>query len=245
MIGGRPSVVPLLAVVAAAAIVACSSTPLAERALAPAPRPLAPAPAFPDPLAHVPGFATRHAELAASNSQACARCHAEAECAECHDGRVRPRSVHPNDYLSLHAQEARVDSPTCSSCHHAQSFCLDCHRRTGVSQSGPVANLAARGRFHPPSRVWSSGPRTAAHHAWEAQRNLSACVSCHQERDCVACHAAPSRGGPGRGLPAGAGNGRNPHPPGFSAACGRALRQNARPCLVCHDPADSSLDACR
>jgi hypothetical protein len=194
--------------------------------------------------AHPPNFAFRHAELAASDSRACGRCHSEDECSSCHDGRVRPRNIHPNDFLSLHAQAARSQGSDCSSCHHQQSFCLSCHQRVGVAESGPVGNFASRGRFHPPSSVWSSGPRTARHHAWEAQRNATACVSCHTERDCVSCHATRAVGGPGGGLPAGGGRGSNPHPAGFASRCGAALRDNARPCLVCHDPADPLLAAC-
>jgi len=238
-----PSWVPFLASALAAWIAACSTSPLGEGPARPESRPRPPA--FPDPLAHTAEFMRHHAQLAASDSQACARCHAESECSSCHDGRVRPRSVHPNDYLSLHAQEARNNRPDCASCHQEQSFCVSCHQRVGISESGPVGNLAGRGRFHPPSSVWSSGPRTAAHHAWEAQRNLSACVSCHQERDCVACHATRAVGGPGGGLPAGSGFGPNPHPLGFRGACGHALRQNPRPCLVCHDSADPLLLQCR
>jgi hypothetical protein len=122
---------------------------------------------------------------------------------------------------------------------------LSCHQRVGVAESGPFANFADRGRFHPPPAVWSEGPRSPRHHAWEAERNLNACISCHTERDCVACHSTRNVGGPGGGLSAGSGRGANPHPTGFRSRCGRALRQNARPCLVCHDPADPTLVECR
>ena len=36
---------------------------------------------------------------------------------------------------------------------------------------------------------WTTAPRGPNHHAWEAMRNLNACVSCHTERDCATCHA--------------------------------------------------------
>lgn len=230
----------LAAVSAVAAVLACSTTrPPAVSGSARFARVASTTPF------HPPNFDRRHAVTAANDSAACGECHHEDECRSCHDGRVRPREVHPNDFLSLHAQAARTQSSDCSSCHQAQTFCVSCHQRVGVSESGPVGNFAARGRFHPPSSVWSSGPRTSRHHAWEAQRDPSACVSCHVERDCVACHATRQVGGPGNGLPAGAGRGANPHPPGFAARCANALRDNARPCLVCHDPADPLLSACR
>ena len=198
---------------------------------------------------HGPDWLERHKRIAGDDSRFCSSCHAERFCTGCHDGRVRPRQVHPNDFLSLHAIEARQNSPSCTSCHQQQSFCLSCHQRAGVTLSGPIGNIAQRGRFHPPPSVWTDGPRGAGHHAWEAQRNLNACVSCHMERDCVACHATAAMGGVGSGLPSGSSGafqrGTDPHPPGFISRCGRALRQNARPCLSCHDPGDPNLASCR
>jgi hypothetical protein len=198
---------------------------------------------------HGPDWLERHKRIAADDSRFCASCHTERYCTACHDGRVRPRQVHPNDFLSMHAVAARQNSPTCTSCHQQQSFCLSCHQRAGVTLSGPLANLSSRGRFHPPPAIWTDGPRGAGHHAWEAERNLNACVSCHTERDCVTCHATAAVGGFGSGLPSGSrsafGRGTDPHPPGFMARCGRALRQNPRPCLVCHEPTDPDLQSCR
>lgn len=193
---------------------------------------------------HGPDWVVRHRAVAGDDSRFCANCHSEKYCADCHDGRVRPRRAHPNDFLSLHAEAARQNTPRCTSCHQQQSFCLSCHQRVGITESGPLANSADRGRFHPPPAVWTNSPRSARHHAWEAERNLNACVSCHVERDCVACHASRSIGGAAGGLPAG-GAGRNPHPLGFRARCAHALRQNARPCLMCHDPSDPVFAECR
>jgi hypothetical protein len=148
---------------------------------------------------------------------------------------VRPRSVHPNDYLSLHAVEARLDNPHCASCHQQQQFCVSCHQRTGVAWVTSPGNRVAQGRFHPPPQVWVDGPRTRQHHAAEAQRNLNACVSCHGERDCAICHATRSVGG----------QGFSPHPAGFAASCGGLAARNPRPCLVCHDPGDAAWGRCR
>lgn len=181
--------------------------------------------------AHDPEFLRRHASVAASDSRLCGNCHKEEFCADCHDGRVRPRTIHPNDYLSMHAIEARQMAQKCQSCHREQSFCLSCHQRLGVSESGP---LAGGSRFHPPKAVFSDLPRGPQHHAQEAARNLNACVSCHVERDCVVCHG-------GKGI----GGGFNPHPAGFSASCDRAYGRNPRPCLTCHDLGSVELDRCR
>jgi hypothetical protein len=194
--------------------------------------------------AHGPDWIVEHRKVAGDDSRFCASCHKEKECVDCHDGRVRPRQVHPNDFLSLHGTLAKTDAPRCGSCHQRQSFCVSCHQRAGVSASGPRETLTQRGRFHPPAAIWSNSPRSAGHHAWQAQRNLNACISCHTERDCVACHSTRDVGGPG-GLPAGSGRGLNPHPPGFRSSCAHALRANARPCLVCHHPSDPKLSECR
>ncbi len=179
-------------------------------------------------LEHTADFIERHKRVAADNSKACSSCHQEAFCTDCHEGRVRPRNVHANDYLSMHPIEARLDSPRCSSCHQEQQFCLPCHQRSGVTQSASPGNAKNQGRFHPPRAIWSELPRTRQHHAWEAQRNLNACVSCHTERDCASCHASQAAGG----------RGFNPHPAGFAAKCQTAARKNPRPCLVCHEVSD-------
>lgn len=194
---------------------------------------------------HGPGWLQRHRSVAANDSQLCATCHSERYCTDCHDGRVRPRQVHPNDWLDLHAVAARQNNPRCTSCHREQSFCLGCHQRAGVTMSGPYANFAGRGRFHPPKAIWTDPPRGPGHHSWAAERNLNACVSCHTERDCATCHATAAMGGRGAGPGGGLGQGVDPHPPGFLGRCRLALQRNARPCLVCHDPADPQLEQCR
>lgn len=176
-------------------------------------------------LEHTADFIERHKSAAANNSRACSTCHTETFCTDCHDGRIRPRSIHPNDYLSLHPTEARLESSRCSSCHQEQQFCQPCHTRSGVTMTSSPGSIRDRGRFHPPRATWSELPRTRQHHAWEAMRNLNACVSCHTERDCTICHATQAAGG----------RGFNPHPPDFQARCKVAVRKNPRPCLVCHE----------
>jgi hypothetical protein len=193
---------------------------------------------------HDSDFIRRHKQVAGDDSRFCANCHQERFCTGCHDGNVRPRQIHPNDFLSQHAMAARQNNPRCTSCHQQQSFCLTCHQRSGVAMSGPVGNFANRGRFHPPKSIWTDGSRSPAHHSWEAERNLNACVSCHQERDCAMCHATRAVGGRGR-VPGVSGQGVNPHPVGFLSRCQEALRQNARPCFVCHEPNDPELLKCR
>jgi hypothetical protein len=180
--------------------------------------------------AHDADFLERHRRLAVDEPAFCATCHTEDSCADCHDGRVRPRSFHPNDYLSMHPIAARQDVPRCASCHQDQGFCLPCHQRLGVTESGP--NVVGR-RFHPDG--FAARTRGPGHHAWEAERNLAACTSCHTERDCASCHASTGR--QGRGL--------SPHPAGGPPRCADLLRRNPRPCLVCHEPGSAELVAPR
>lgn len=186
--------------------------------------------------AHTPDWIERHKGVAGAHSDLCAACHESSYCTDCHDGRVRPRNVHPNDWISMHAQGARQDNPRCVSCHQLQSFCGDCHRRVGVARDGPSDRRAGARRFHPPPAAWTTAPRGPQHHAWEAQRNLNACVSCHSERDCATCHASKGVRG---------GGGVNPHPPGFTTSCRLPFSRNPRPCLVCHTSGDRSLASCR
>jgi Cytochrome c7 and related cytochrome c len=185
---------------------------------------------------HSADWIERHKTVAADDSAFCGSCHAAKYCTDCHDGKVRPRKVHPNDWLSMHPQAARQDNPRCVSCHQEQTFCADCHRRTGVARDGPSGNRLSGRRFHLPPEIWTLGPRSPQHHAWEAQRNLNACVSCHTERDCTTCHATKGVSG---------GQGVNPHPVGFHNQCGSAMKRNPRPCLVCHQAGDSLLASCR
>jgi hypothetical protein len=182
---------------------------------------------------HTPDFIERHKRIAADDSRFCANCHNEDFCTDCHDGRIRPRTIHPSDYLNMHAIEARMETQKCQSCHRESSFCLDCHMRVGVSESSPP-NAKNSGRFHPPKSIWSDPPATPEHHAFQAERNLNQCVSCHTERDCVACHGA-----------LGVGAGFDPHRNGFVGGCAAQMRRNPRPCYTCHEPTDAVLAQCR
>lgn len=185
---------------------------------------------------HTPDWIERHKAIAADDSAFCGSCHSAAYCTDCHDGKIRPRNVHPNDWMSMHPQAARQDNPRCVSCHQLQTFCADCHRRTGVARDVASGNRQSGRRFHPAPAEWTTAPRGPNHHAWEAQRNINACVSCHTERDCATCHATKGVNG---------GMGVNPHQSGFQSKCGLALRRNPRPCLVCHQQGDRSLGQCR
>jgi hypothetical protein len=185
-------------------------------------------------LHHDADFWVTHRFVAADNGQRCATCHREDDCIACHDGRVRDRRNHPNDYLTLHASEARQNAASCEGCHRAGSFCETCHMRAGVAQSGPTTGHAL-GRFHPPPDVWSSRVVSSQHHAIEARRSMTTCVSCHTERDCTTCHATTGMGG----------GGISPHPPGWLSRCAMLLHAAPRGCEQCHSDLGRLESICR
>jgi hypothetical protein len=181
-------------------------------------------------MRHDHEWLVRHRWVGADQGPRCAECHQESDCSDCHDGRVRPRRVHPGDYLTTHPAQARRDQPRCQSCHQTARFCTECHTRLGLApMSAP--RVRAAGRYHPPAAVWTRGPNL---HGLEARRAMNACVSCHTERDCVGCHGA-----------LGIGAGVSPHPPGFAATCRRHLETNARACETCHGDASALRRRCR
>ncbi len=171
----------------------------------------------------------RHRWVGADSGPLCAECHRESDCADCHDGRIRPLRAHPGDFLTTHPVMARRDEPRCSSCHTVSQFCTECHARLGIS---PMAapDVRARARYHPPAAVWTSGPNL---HGIEATRSMTSCASCHAEDDCVICHGAPGIGG-----------GVSPHPAGFSMHCRSALETNARACVTCHGDVEELSRRC-
>lgn len=179
---------------------------------------------------HDADWLVRHRWIAADRGELCATCHEESECADCHDGRVRPSRVHPNDWLTVHAQMARRNEPECTSCHTTQSFCAECHSRLGISLIA-APNVRSPSRFHPPADVWTRGPNL---HAREASRSMAVCTSCHVGRDCTVCHGV-----------LGIGAGISPHPPGFGGECGRYLRANDRACRSCHVDLERLRAICR
>lgn len=185
-------------------------------------------------LHHDADFWVNHRVVAARDASRCAACHRDDDCIACHDGRVRDRRTHPNDYVTQHVSDARMNSDRCTSCHRAASFCVGCHQRTGVATTSAPRSRAF-GRFHPPASVWVTPPVTAAHHGAEARRSLTSCVSCHADRDCATCHATLDRGG----------GGFSPHPPGFSARCRTLLRASSRPCETCHSDLEALQRQCR
>lgn len=184
-------------------------------------------------VGHGPGYERQH-ELDAVNKRAvCAECHAESDCLVCHAGTMKVLSIHPNDWITLHPVPAKLESLRCVSCHHEQSFCVDCHQRAGLSLGGPSAlQPTSRVQFHPEG--WADTLPGPNHHGYWASRNIETCVSCHREEDCIGCHATTGR----------AGFGFDPHPPGFRSQASAVCSKNPRVCLKCHERTDAALAGC-
>jgi hypothetical protein len=186
--------------------------------------------------AHTPQFATEHAKVAAQDDKYCESCHRREFCLSCHNGVVKPMTFHANDYVSIHAIDARKATLNCNGCHRTQTFCLGCHERSGVvdptTANGPnQINSSGPGRrFHPPQAVWSQSNITPEHHKWQAMANIRSCISCHREEKCLECHSDKVTGS------------TNPHPPGFASTrmCKSLQSRNGRVCLKCHNIHDTS-----
>jgi hypothetical protein len=191
--------------------------------------------------AHGPTFQRDHAQ-AGRDEGYCLTCHKRNDCIDCHGGTVRPPDIHPSDYVSLHAVDARRNTPDCSACHRTQSFCVGCHQRTGVA-SDPEGGLPGRRpnnpfgtgtglkTFHPPGWARDAAgaviptPRPNSH-SLAAKRNIRACASCHREESCLACHSTDPARGPSF----------SPHGANFAGTprCRFLAARNQRACLKCH-----------
>ena len=187
--------------------------------------------------AHSSVFRTDHARVARSDAAYCDTCHRKNFCIDCHNGTVKPMDFHANDYVRIHALEARRNQPDCSSCHRVQTFCVGCHSRSGLSADGRASDFTRRlsgndgPRFHPTGWVNYAdgtpigGVRGPQHHSIQAQRNIRQCAACHREEFCISCHSA-----------APAAIRINPHPRNWrnSRRCRTLAAKAQRMCLRCH-----------
>lgn len=151
------------------------------------------------------------------------------------DGHLPPvprRAARP-----LVCERALRDLPPHAPRRYARDLAADA--RSGVAPAFPP--LGTR-RFHPDG--WSDARAAAnpAHHAWQAQRALRTCASCHREESCMECHAAPSSTGGAAGKMQ-----VSPHPPDWaeSGRCRALASRNPRVCLRCHGADDPLVDRCR
>lgn len=184
---------------------------------------------------HDLAFVEDHAGIAKANPRLCEACHDETFCTDCHAGSMRPLRIHAGDYLTTHALDANARTQDCQACHRTQTFCLGCHERVGFGdrESGAFA-VGGSLQFHPDG--WAGPPGMPQSHAFAAQRNITACASCHDEDSCLACHATTDAAQPGLDV--------SPHGPGFadSPRCAALAARNRRVCLKCHAPGDMRME---
>jgi len=186
--------------------------------------------------AHDESFLQDHRKAAQMNDGYCANCHQPKFCMDCHNGVQKPLKFHPNNWVLQHPSAARKNTPDCNSCHRLQTFCVDCHQQSMVAWEpgigaptyggqGQADLVERRIQFHPEG--WADFGRGPNHHAFQAQRNIRACASCHTEQTCLDCHSLQGR------YKAGA---PNPHPPGFAGSnlCQGMVKRNHRSCVKCH-----------
>jgi hypothetical protein len=159
---------------------------------------------------HTADFADRHAPIASSSPGTCSACHGRAECLECH----RPNagaagSYHPAGFLTRHPAAAFNRQADCAGCHNQAVFCVTCHQQAGLTSAGRLIQ-----GYHDANSAFVVAHGTAA------RQNIESCITCHSERDCLACHSVQG----GRRF--------NPHGPGFDPD--RLRRRNPQTCAACH-----------
>ena len=187
-------------------------------------------------LDHGPRYEFTHGTRAKLDRAVCSQCHAERECQSCHDSLQKPISVHPNDFITLHPLQARMQITKCDSCHRMQSFCIACHERVGIGLDSDPSLRSHNVKVHPDYNAWVEvfGPQ---HHSIAASRDINQCIACHREESCLACHASNAIVSTSRST--------NPHPTGFAVGCKALAAKNDRACLKCHTEPELVAHRCR
>lgn len=176
--------------------------------------------------AHKGDFKRNHGAQARTSAAACATCHDQTFCVDCHSPATTPAApalrwpelvqrdfIHRGDFTSRHMIEASANPSSCARCH-GTAFCESCHAQQGVA--APTAPFTSSRIPHPAG--WSAGSQ----HGVAARRNIVTCSGCHTSNAnqvCVMCHYS--------------GSGRNPHPAGFLSRHDRG-DQSKPVCRVCH-----------
>ena len=178
---------------------------------------------------HSMGYVDRHGDDARLESRTCVQCHDASFCYDCHAKRkglpkievkfpekLRSAFIHRGDYITRHMYDLKQEPGKCQRCH-GQTFCQDCHARSGLTVS-PKTSFSG----HPAGWLDSSSPNF---HSKEARRNIFECASCHSggaDSLCIKCHRE---------------GGADPHPPGFKGKLNSQLstfHDNPKMCLNCH-----------
>jgi len=178
-------------------------------------------------FSHQGNYIREHGRDARASAAACAKCHEQTFCTDCHASTVATRIeikypeklgsdfIHRDDFLTVHAIEARGDSATCRRCH-GTSFCENCHTLQNLTATNPDPRNP-----HPPGWII---PGSAQFHGVYAQRDIANCASCHDQgpsTNCITCHRVGGVGG-------------NPHPPAWVLHHSPQEIPRNPMCLYCH-----------
>jgi len=170
------------------------------------------------PNDHLPDYLISHRNIARVDDEACATCHVENDCMECHDGSAVFSTVvsggvkdsqtpffpslaggtkglvlsrvHELNFRLTHGLQAVGRSQECVVCHDTQDFCQTCHETEGVDVAGKP--------------IWHGGPDWGAfagvvgtgggRHAELAKQDIENCAACHSpEGDDPTCLLCPAR----------------------------------------------------
>jgi hypothetical protein len=197
--------------------------------------PLKPMQGDPLGLDHGPRYEFTHGTRAKVDRRTCGECHTDGYCATCHDSLQKPLSVHPNDYITLHPIQAKMDSLQCDACHRFQSFCAACHERVGIGMDSDPTLRARNLKVHGNYNEWVQNTMSPNHHSVAAARDIKQCMSCHREESCIACHGTPA---------VATKQSVDPHPVGFANRCRALAQANDRACLKCHTMQDLKDKQC-
>ncbi len=171
---------------------------------------------------HAGDFLRTHGQMAKTSAAACAACHEQTSCAECHAATTRPVKpdvqwpervdagfIHRGDYVSRHTMDVTAEPASCRRCH-GSAFCDACHHEQRISQRS-----APNGR-NPHPLSWVAGNV----HGPAARQDVVGCAGCHDQgarSTCVLCH---------RNV--------NPHPPDWASRHDRSDISGNSMCRTCH-----------
>jgi hypothetical protein len=199
----------------------------------------------PEPTTHGGYWYRDHPASARAADAACAYCHDQPFCEDCHRAGFADRqgkvNIHRSDFRVTHPIRARAgNGKSCAACHE-NGFCSDCHRSfqdadlaflshrkgwSAIPGGGSAHESFAPGSClscHSEGTVIGEGEWTSAH-AREARRALPACQSCHADGQvCLKCHSARE------GLVV------NPHPKNWDDMKGALNKASGgKTCRRCH-----------
>lgn len=170
----------------------------------------------------------------------CAQCHSKDfgadKCAMCHSKLTSATAKpikdfdHGADWLRRHGVVAKGGMAVCGHCHQ-ESSCTECHGKNNPIRAELLHLDRVDAAFHHRGDFLTR-------HTIEAKSDPKACLTCHTQNNCVACH---EKMGLSKTTPGGA----NPHPAGWMERGGadnhgKAARRDILACAACHDRGGAS-----